>query len=152
MNMKWPVKGIAHSKMKTLDLRLLICKSMFMEWMKTHAHIHTMSFKHPKWKNTGEKTPKENVRSMQPNRQFEEHHYIENVFLWKSECELATPTGSGTKNRNLCPSQQRNKKKKEFCFPFATSNLKTGAFSIQSWTALNFDRGRQVWFWEWCSA
>ncbi len=57
---------------------------MFMELMKTQNHMHTntMSFKHRKTKNTDVKTPKENVKSMQPNRQG--HHLMEmtkNVFL-----------------------------------------------------------------------
>lgn len=50
-----------------------------------HMHTNTMSFKHRKTKNTGVKTPKENVKSMQPNRQFEGHHLMEmmkNVFLY----------------------------------------------------------------------
>ncbi len=55
-----------------------------MELMKTQNHMHTntMSFKHRKTKNTDVKTPKENVKSMQPNRQG--HHLMEmmkNVFL-----------------------------------------------------------------------
>jgi len=40
MNMKWPVKGMAHSKMKTLDLRY---QCLWNEWKHMHTYsTHTM--------------------------------------------------------------------------------------------------------------